>query len=122
MKRSSFVGLLSTTLLMATVAPSLSEALTSSPMPDERPIVRVMAQNDVGGDQFLLLAQVAFDGEEGGWPHHAGPLRAGPGMPGSGLHLAAKLAAAETFVGITGAQLDAWRNFATALIELAGRP
>jgi hypothetical protein len=123
MKRSSFVGLLSATILVSTAAPSLSGMLNSSPLPDGRSIVRLMAQHEGAASEPVLLAQADFDGEDVN--HEAreiGPPDIVHGAPKPGFHLAAKLAAAETYVGITSAQLDAWRAYTAALIELVERP
>ncbi len=51
------------------------------------------------------------------------PMR--PGLPfegAAGMALAAKLSVAETYVGVTSEQLDAWRAYTTALIDFAEPP
>ncbi len=69
MKRSPFAGLLSAALLASTAVPSLSEALSSNPMPDERLIVRVWALYDGAESRALLAAQADFEDQ----PRHASP-------------------------------------------------
>lgn len=131
MKRSSFVGLLSGTLLVSTAVPSFSAAFVSVTMPDGRPLVRVTAENDGSGapldgdpTAFLLLAQADIQGEneDVGPPENIGPPDIPHGASGPALHIAARLAAAETYVGITSGQLDAWRAYASALIGLVDGP
>lgn len=92
MRRTSFVGLLLTTVLVSTVAPSYSETLGSVPAPHGLP---------PGGIGMSYMA------------HRP---------DGPALHLAARLAAAEIYVGVTSTQLDVWRAYTTALIGLVGRP
>jgi hypothetical protein len=139
MKRSSFAGLLSAVVLVSTAVPSLSEALGSNPLPDGRSIVRVMALHDgaslprqTAWEGTSLVAQADIDdrGRDAdagnGFGHHS-PRPSQPHAPRNdgfdpALHLAAKLAAAETYVGITSSQLDAWRTYAVALIDLVDRP
>lgn len=69
MKRSPFAGLLSAALLASTAVPSLSEALSSNPMPDGRSIVRVWALYDGAESQALLTAPADFEDQ----PCHASP-------------------------------------------------
>lgn len=92
MRRTSFVGLLLTTVLVSTAAPSFSQTLGSAPAPHAQP---------PGG---IGMSHMAYR------PN------------GPALHLAARLAAAEIYVGVTSTQLDVWRAYTTALIELVGRP
>lgn len=128
MKRSPFAGLLSAAILVSTAVPSLSEALSSNPMPDGRSIVRVMALYDGAESEALLVAQADFadDGRDVGPPDEIAPPDHRPGHRhgafGPALHLAARLAAAETYIGVTSAQLDAWRTYAATLIDLVDRP
>lgn len=94
MKRSlTKIGLLSAALL-ATAAPGSANAFQIDRMP-------------------VQFGQAEPDG---------GPERGpqGPGRPG--LDIAAKLSAAETYVGITTTQEDAWRAYTSALIAFFERP
>jgi hypothetical protein len=90
MRRTSFVGLLLTAVLVSTTAPSFSETL--APAPDAPP---------PGGIGMSPMADR---------PN------------GAALRLAARLAAAEIYVGVTSTQLDVWRAYTSALIGLVGRP
>lgn len=145
MNRSLVVGLLSATMLVSAAAPSLSERLASNPLQDGQRVVRVMANDVRAGDERVHLAQANFDrpGHDARPKHsrhgeradrrdrdhdnerrteRAGPRRSGHETHQPGLRLAASLAAAETYVGITSAQLDSWRAYTTALIDLLDRP
>lgn len=92
MRRTSFVGLLLTTVLVSTTAPSFSQTLGSASAPHALP---------PGGIGMSHMA------------HRPN---------GAALHLAARLAAAEIYVGVTSTQLDVWRAYTTALIGFVGRP
>lgn len=53
--------------------------------------------------------------------HHKGPDAKGPQHfkgPHAGMHMAEKLAAMETAVGIRSNQLDAWRKYTSSLVDL----
>jgi hypothetical protein len=128
MRPIPLAGLLSATILMSTAAPSLSETLNSNPLPDGRSVVRVMARHDDAASRPVLLAQADFGpADDNGGPRGDRPPPGqmpdqAPGAPDTALDLAAELATAETYIGITSAQLDAWRAYATALIDLVEGP
>jgi hypothetical protein len=145
MNRSLIVGLLSATMLVSAAAPSLSERLTSNPLQEEQKVVRVMAQHKDAGNGLVHLAQAnvergdrdigakrphdreradlrGHDREGDRRPDRAGPDGPAHGSLQPGLHLAARLSAAETYVGITSAQLDVWRTYSAALIDLLDHP
>ncbi|MEO9340427.1 hypothetical protein ABFT80_23730 [Mesorhizobium sp. SB112] len=151
MRRSILAtGLLSATVLASTIAPSFSEALASNPIQGERSIVRIVADNsDVTGREPLRLAQANATGDredrrqEERRQFRHGAERAGPqrhdrehdrrpargerlgderGPRHAGLDLAERLAATETYVGITAGQLDAWRAYSSALIAFFEHP
>lgn len=106
----STIGLLSAVFL-ATAAPVLA-----APDGNDRP-------PPISGPQHDGL----FD-QQG--PEHFGPFgkmpedgRSGPqGSANPGLDLAAKLSAAETYVGVTSAQEDVWRAYTSALIAFFDHP
>lgn len=131
MKRTLLMGLLSATVLVSTAAPSLSDALNSNPTANGRSIVRVMAQGDGvepqsdGASAPALVAQADFDrdGRDDVGPlDEIAPPDIGYGPSKPELRLAMRLAVAESYVAITSSQLDAWRVYAVALIELVGHP
>jgi len=126
MTRTSLMGLLPAAILAALATPSFSEALPSNPVPHARPLVRVMAQDGRpdGEAASVLLAQADFNrqGPEAGPSDESGPPHIAHAPFGPELRLAASLAAAETYVGITSAQLDAWRAYSVALIDLVEPP
>ncbi|SMH37231.1 hypothetical protein [Mesorhizobium australicum] len=93
MKRSlTTIGLLSATLLAA--APGMANAFQTERMPVQ------FGQAEPGGE----------------------PERGPESMGQLGLDIAAKLSAAETYVGITTAQEDAWRAYTSALIAFFEHP
>lgn len=139
MRRSLIaLALLSTTILASTAAPSFSGPLPASPPEAGQSRIDAGApRNDVtrpparaGEGRRDLEDRDAKRPPEDGRPRppvpgHSdarGPERQEPGHPPHGprdlaFELSAKLAAAETYVGITSAQLDAWRTYTGALIE-----
>jgi len=60
-------------------------------------------------------------GDKAGW-HPMRPPGQRPGAPDWSLRLAERLAAAETLIGIKSYQLDAWRDYTSALIDLFAPP
>lgn len=94
------------TLALAVLAAStaLSSASAAPPPPGGPPVVD--ARPAAGGR-----------GPADGWH---GPMRRD--RADAPMRLAAALAAAETFIGIRSAQLDAWRDYTSALIDLAAPP
>ncbi|AZO46749.1 MAG: hypothetical protein E5V66_33375 [Mesorhizobium sp.] len=98
------------------------------------------AQPDAPGDQPPMLAQP--DGADRGpmpWPGPHGPMRHGPdgfGPEGHGpqrfgerrmgpppeFMLAARLSALETKIGVRSEQLDAWRDYTSALQAVLAPP
>ncbi len=114
MKRSFVTAGLLSAAMLATAAP----VLAAPPQPECGPM-----QPEQAGPGGLF------------GPRHGGPGkfhgaddrgrrpddRRGPAQP-DGLELAAKLSAAETYVGITAAQEGAWRAYTSALIAFFDRP
>lgn len=109
------IGLLSAAML-ATAAPTFAALLQGERMPPQH------AQAEPGGRHEHRAQRPGrhhFDrqDERRGGRHHE---RRGPSQ--HGLDLAARLAAAETYVGVTSAQEDAWRAYTSALISFFDRP
>lgn len=125
MKCFSTAWPLSASVMLLVTAPAFSGALSSNPVHDGQPVVYILAQNDVSRNTPDDIAQATPDHyrADAGTPDEfaaSGFSRFGQPMPG--LHLAARLAVAETYVGITSGQLDVWRAYASALIEFADLP
>lgn len=119
MKRSLMVlGLLSATVLTAATSPSHAQGIGAGAPQGEAPAFqRVAADGDAAGRPPLPGAEARRDGRIAppAPPHQ--PREGDRFRPQRfGLELAADLAAAETYVGITAGQLDAWRAYTTALI------
>lgn len=142
MRRSFTTVLLSASVLTSVVSPSSSQDLNPNPSQGGRLAVRVVAGDFRAPGDFSVLDKEPFPVAQGQPRPEAPPLPAphpddppqwlgddGPGGPDrgwpppmggpdpSGLGFAARLAAAETYVGITAGQLDAWRAYTSALID-----
>lgn len=127
MRHSFRAVLLSATVLALVASPSFSRDLNANPSQDDQSAVRIVAGDfREAGEAPPAPAPHLDDGEHARpqWPGDEGPGgldRAGPppvGRPDHpGLGLAARLAATETYVGITAGQLDAWRAYTSALID-----
>lgn len=104
---------LKTVIVSATVfgalAATLPAALSQQPAPD------VVLRDDAGrGDHQLPVVEA--DADEGmPGPRSHGPR---PGFEFGALDLAAKLSAAEIYLGITPDQLGPWRSYASAFVAL----
>ncbi|MEZ2126954.1 MULTISPECIES: hypothetical protein [unclassified Sinorhizobium] len=139
MKRSLMhIGLLAATVLVSVTTSSLAETLNSGPSRSEPPITGTIAdREDDAGRVLIRITQGAPEDrsdeepQEGPSPGdregpmgigHPGPLGAAHGPRDFGLELAAKLAVAETYVGVATAQHDAWQAYATALIDFLQPP
>lgn len=96
MKRSPIMFALVSATLLAAAAPGLAAPFQNGQAPTDFEHVDVNRQNDRHEPMH-------------GPAHHL-------------LDLAGKLAAAETYVGITGEQENAWRTYSAALIDLLDRP
>lgn len=121
MKRSLMnIGLLSAAVFVSVATPSLAETLNSGPSPSEQPIVRTVADGE--GDAGSVLIRTTEAAPED-WSDDEPEPRGEAHRPRDfGLELAAKLAVAETYVGVTSAQHDAWQTYATALIDFLPPP
>lgn len=131
MKRSLMhIGLLSATVFVSITTSSLAETLNSGPSRSERPITETIADREGdAGSVLIRITQAAPEDRSGEEPQegppgdlagpsgHPGPRGMAHGPRDFGLQLAAKLAVAETYVGVTSAQHDAWRAYATAMID-----
>lgn len=139
MLRSRIVmGLLSAAMLTSTVVPSTSEVMPAPVMQREIPVIQ-----DARAPSDASLPRLAQAGPAGNHERRPAPRpgdeRAGPQRQDrnadrreprdeqraprqSGLELAGQLAAAETYVGITGDQLNAWRAYSSALIAFVDHP
>lgn len=121
MKQRLFMTLLSASALLWAAGASLSKTLPSNPIYEHRSFARVIAQQGEAENAPVLIAQADFDRDA---PDARPPVGMHPpimrrGAPDLPLDLAASLAAAETYVGITSIQLDAWRAYTSALITFA---
>lgn len=134
MKRLAGVAALmsATMLTVAAISPSL--AGEDGGTPTRTATVRVVAQQDASAPNPAPnpapnlapnLAPMHFspgmkDPREG--QRQRGPARRmhGPGVPG--LQIAGKLSAAQTYVGITPDQENAWQTYSNAVIDFFERP
>lgn len=113
------IGILSAALL-ATAAPGLAAPLQNEPASFNLAQVQPRDQNERRGERPARHHAGKPDQDRGNRRHDMRGDRRDR-APGT-LHLAGKLAAAETYVGITAAQHDAWRAYTSALISFLDRP
>ncbi|EKF42553.1 hypothetical protein NA8A_10838 [Nitratireductor indicus C115] len=140
MKRlASVAALMSATMLtVAAISPSLAEenagtrtqtatmrvvaqqdASAPNPAPNSPPVHFSPGMKAPGKDRHAESPRMK---DPRGGQGQRGPGNRVHGSGAPGLQIAGKLSAAQTYVGITTDQEDAWRNYSNALIDFFERP
>lgn len=112
------IGLLSSVVL-ATAAPSLATPFQNEHAPSHLAQVQPDRHEEQRGERPARHHAGTPDRDRGDRRDDRRGERHGPNR--HVLDLAGKLAAAETYVGITGEQEEAWRGYTTALIDFLDR-